>query len=146
LSVDLLNLSLQTALLLGAAVLLGFRPNPGGLLLMLALLLVAGVMMACVSYGLVLLLKDQGALAATINLFTLPLVLLSGILLPLTLAPDILRQIAKVNPFAYAVDAARALAAGHPDDVVVAQAFLILGVLAVLALVWATSSIRKAAM
>jgi ABC-2 type transport system permease protein len=79
-----------------------------------------------------------------INLFTLPLLLLSGIMLPLTLAPDILQKIAQANPFAYAVDAARALVAGNPGDVAVPQAFVILGVLAALALWWATSSVRKA--
>lgn len=145
LGVDLLILLVQTGLLVGVGVLLGFRPDLGGLLLVLALLLIAGVMMASCSYAIALLLKDQGALAATVNLFALPLLLLSGIMLPLSLAPDILQQIAKGNPFAYAVDAARALAAGHLDDVAVSQAFLILGLLAVLALFWATRSIRRAA-
>lgn len=56
------------------------------------------------------------------------------------------RLIAQANPFAYAVDAARALAAGHLGDVAVTQAFVMLGVLALLALFWATRSIRKAAL
>ncbi|HLJ81729.1 MAG TPA: ABC transporter permease [Ktedonobacterales bacterium] len=144
-AVDLLNLLVQTGLLVGVGALLGFRPNVGGLLILLALLLVSGVMMASLSYTLALLVKEQGALAATINLFTLPLLLLSGIMLPLSLAPDVLRTVAKANPFSYAVDAARALVAGHLGNVAVAQAFLILGVLAVLTLTWATRSIRKAA-
>lgn len=143
-AVDLLNLLVQTSLLVGVGALLGFRPDVGGLLVLLALLLVAGLMMASFSYTLALMLKEQGALAATINLFTLPLLLLSGIMLPLSLAPDILRKVANVNPFAYAVDAARALAAGHVGDLAVSQAFLILGVLAVLTLWWATSSVRRA--
>lgn len=145
-AVDLLNLLVQTTLLVGVALLLGFRPDAGGLALLLGLLLIGGLMMASCSYALALLVKDQGALAATINLFVLPLLLLSGIMLPLSLAPEILRNIAKANPFAYAVDAARALVAGHPGDVAVVQAFVILGVLAVLALTWATRSIRQAAM
>lgn len=64
-------------------------------------------------------------------------------MLPLSLAPDMLRNIAKANPFAYAVDAARALVAGHLGDVSLVQAFLILGVLAVVTLSWATRSIRR---
>ncbi len=39
--------------------------------------------------------------------------LLSGILLPLTLAPSWLRTIASINPLAHAVDATRALINGH---------------------------------
>jgi ABC-2 type transport system permease protein len=73
-------------------------------------------------------------------------VLLSGIMLPLSLAPDILQRIARANPFAYAVDAARALIASHLQDVAVLQAFAIFAVLGALALFWATRSIRKAAM
>lgn len=145
-AVDLLILLVQTGLLVGIGLILGFRPDAGGLLLLLVLLLVGGLMMASCSYSLALLLKDQSALAAAVNLFTLPLLLLSGIMLPLSLAPDVLRNIAKANPFAYAVNAARALVAGHPGDLAVGQAFLILGVLAVLAVYWATRSIRQAAL
>ena len=91
-----------------------------------------------------LVLKNESALAAAVNLFALPLLLLSGIMLPLSLAPDILQQIAKANPFAYTVDASRALIGGHLGDVAVPQAFAIFAVLAALALFWATRSIRKA--
>jgi ABC-2 type transport system permease protein len=67
-------------------------------------------------------------------------------MLPLSLAPDILQNIAKANPFAYAVNAARALVDGHLGDVAIVQSFIIFGVLAILAVFWATRSIRKAAM
>ena len=39
----------------------------------------------------------------------LPLLLLSGVLLPMALAPDWLRFLASINPLSHAVDAARAL-------------------------------------
>src|SRR5579883_2470195 len=116
------------------------------LLVQTALVLIGGLMMASCSYAVALLVKDQGALAATVNLFVLPLLLLSGIMLPLSLAPDILQNIAKANPFAYAVNAARALVDGHLGDVAIVQSFIIFGVLAILAVFWATRSIRKAAM
>ena len=44
------------------------------------------------------------------------MLLLSGILLPLTFAPGWLQAIAEWNPFSWAVDAARALFAGDPGD------------------------------
>jgi ABC-2 type transport system permease protein len=145
-AVDLLNLLVQTGLLVGVGLLLGFRPDVGGLLLLLVLLVIGGLTMASCSYAVALVLKNESALAAAVNLFALPLLLLSGIMLPLSLAPDILQTIAKANPFAYAVDAARALIAGHLQDVAVLQAFVIFAVLGALALFWATRSIRKAAM
>jgi ABC-2 type transport system permease protein len=145
-AVDLLNLLVQTGLLVSIGLLLGFRPNVGGLLLLLVLLVIGGLTMASCSYAVALVLKNESALAAAVNLFALPLFLLSGIMLPLSLAPDILQTIATANPFAYAVDAARALIDGHLQDVAVLQAFAILAVLGALALFWATRSIRKAAM
>ena len=143
---DLLNLLVQTGLLVGVGLLLGFRPDVGGLLLLLVLLVIGGLTMASCSYAVALVLKNESALAAAVNLVALPLLLLSGIMLPLSLAPDILQNIARANPFAYAVDAARALIDGHLQDVAVLQAFAIFAVLGALALFWATRSIRKAAM
>ncbi|PWT73500.1 MAG: multidrug ABC transporter permease [Chloroflexi bacterium] len=145
-SVNLLNLLVQTLLLVGVGMLLGFRPDAGGLALLVVLVLIGGLMMGSCSYAVALVVKNEGSLAAAVNLVALPLLLLSGIMLPISLAPDILRKIAKGNPFAYSVDAARALVAGHLGDIAIAQAFTILGVLALLALWWATTSIRKAAM
>jgi ABC-2 type transport system permease protein len=145
-SVSLLNLLVQTALLLGLGLLLGFRPDAGGLVLLVLLVLLGGLTMASCSYAVALALKEEGALAAAVNLVTLPLLLLSGILLPITFAPVILQNIAKANPFAYAVSAARALTDGHLNDLAVVQGFAIFAVLAVLALFWATRAIRKAAM
>jgi ABC-2 type transport system permease protein len=145
-SVSLLNLLVQTLLLVGVGMLLGFRPDAAGLALLVVLVLIGGLMMGSCSYAVALVVKNEGSLAAAVNLVALPLLLLSGIMLPLSLAPDVLRTIAKGNPFAYSVDAARALVGGHFGDTAVTQAFIILGVLALLALWWATSSIRKAAM
>jgi ABC-2 type transport system ATP-binding protein len=145
-AVDLLNLLAQDVLLLGIGLLLGFRPDAGGMLLLMALLLIGGLMMASCSYAIALVLKNESSLSAMVNLFALPLLLLSGVMLPLSLAPDILQQIARANPFAYAITAGRALVGGQLSDTAVMQAFIIFGIAAVLALFWATRSLRKAAM
>ncbi len=145
LGVDLLTILVQSALLVGVGIMLGFRPDVVGVLILFGLVLLGSVLMACCSYSVALLVKDQGSLAAVVNTFALPLLLLSGIMLPLSLAPEVLRNIAKANPFSYAVQAGRALVAGNLGDTTVAQSFLVLGVLAVLALIWATRTIRSAA-
>ena len=145
-AVDLLNLTAQTLLLLGIGLLLGFRPNAGGMVLLILLLLLAGLTMASCSYAIALILKNESSLAAMVNLFALPLLLLSGVMLPLTLAPDLLQNIAKGNPFAYAVNGGRALVNGNLSDITVIQAFCIFAITAGLALFRATRAIRKAAM
>ncbi len=145
-AVDLLNLLVQDVLLLGLGLLLGFQPDVSGLLLLLALLLLGGLMMASCSYAVALVLKNESSLSAMVNLVALPLLLLSGVMLPLSLAPAILQNIAKANPFAYAVTAGRALVDGQLSNAAVMQAFIIFGIAAVLALFWATLSLRKATM
>jgi ABC-2 type transport system permease protein len=146
LGVDMCLFLVQIALLVVVGLLLGFRPDVGGLAVLVLLLILSGMGMACFSYALALLFKDESGLAASVNLFVLPLMLLSGIMLPLSFAPEALRNVAKANPFAYAVDASRALVDGNFGDGSVVKAFVIIGVLAVLTTFWATRSMRKAAM
>lgn len=144
LAVDLLNGLVQVTLLVVVGVLLGFRPDAGGLLALYGLILLGMVVMASFSYALALLVKEQSALAASVNLFLVPLLLLSGVLLPLSLAPSLLQNVAKANPFAYAVDAARALVAGNFAAPSIVQAYIILAALSLVMVVWATWSIRSA--
>ena len=145
-AVSLLNLLVQTTLLLCIGLLLGFRPDIGGLVLLVVLLLIGGLVMASCSYAVALVLKNESALAAAINLVALPLLLLSGIMLPLTFAPGVLQKVAKANPFAYAVNASRALVAGNLSDTTVMQSFILFAILGLLALFWVTRSVRQAAM
>jgi ABC-2 type transport system permease protein len=70
--------------------------------------------------------------------------LLSGIILPLTLAPDLIRTIAKANPFAYAVDASRALINGSLSSSAVPEGFVVIAALTMLTLYWAVRSFRQA--
>jgi ABC-2 type transport system permease protein len=74
-----------------------------------------------------------------------PLLLLSGITLPLTLAPKIIRAIASVNPFACEVTASRALFLGNFGDSAIAVSLVLLSGFAVLAFWWAIRSFRRAA-
>jgi ABC-2 type transport system permease protein len=63
---------------------------------------------------------------------------------PLDLAPGFLRLLARFNPFAYAVDTARALVNGDLTDPAVPIGFELFAVLAVLALWWAIGRMRQA--
>jgi len=110
---DVLMLTMQSALLLLVATAMGLRASPLAWVLLLALVALLGVSLASLSYATALTLKSEDALAQMLNTVSVPAMLLSGILLPMTLAPKWLQGLAKANPFSYVVDAARA-AMGNP--------------------------------
>ena len=141
---DVAVLLTQSILLIGVATLMGLRGDLGGYVILLVMMTLIGVMMASVSYAVALALKDENALSASINTFVLPITLLSGVMLPLTLAPELLRTIAKFNPFSHAVDAARALVNGNFSDAAILPGFIYIGILTTLALLWVTRSFRTA--
>ncbi len=68
------------------------------------------------SYAMGLILKDEDGFAPFIQGVSLPLLLLSGVLLPMSLAPAWLRHTSQVNPLTYVVDATRALFRGDFGD------------------------------
>lgn len=141
---DTVIVLLQSLLLIVLAMPFGLTIHPAELLIALGLLALLGLLMASVSYALALTLKSEDALATLLTALTLPLLLLSGVLLPLSLAPTWLRRIAAANPLAYAVDAARALFIGHPTDPSVPKGLLIVAVLAMVALATAARSFGRA--
>ena len=87
---------------------LGLDIDPQSVLAVLGLLVLIGLSVAPLSYAAGLILKSEDAFAPLINAVALPLLLLSGILLPMTFAPDWLAFLSSVNPLTHAVDAARA--------------------------------------
>jgi ABC-2 type transport system permease protein len=93
-----------------------------------------------VSYALALKLRSEDALAPLMNAVSMPILLLSGILLPLS---GWLKSVGKWNPFTYAVDASRALFAGDPGNPNVWKALVIVAVLAIAAATWAARSFAR---
>jgi ABC-2 type transport system permease protein len=106
--------------------------------LLLAYLLFALIAMTSVmaSYGLTLWGGNVSALSAVNSTVAQPLMLLSGMLLPLTLAPLWILYIARVNPFYWATSGARALFAGHAGYPSVWASVLVLLATTVLATAW----------
>lgn len=141
---DVSFLLAQSLVLLLVAWLLGLRADPAGVAIALLLVVLIGLLMSSCSYAIALAVKDEDALASSLNLGTLPLMLLSGIILPLTLAPLWLRDLAAINPLSHAVDAARSLFDGHITASAVPQGFAIMIVFAVVAVWWAARSFRNA--
>lgn len=141
---DVVVVMVQSALLVVFATMMGLRSDPVGLVLVFGLMGLIGLSLAPVSYAIALAVKDEGALAASINTLVVPLMLLSGIMLPLSLAPDLIRKIATFNPFAHTVDAARALVNGDLGNNEIMIGFVFMLVLAMLAVTWAVRSFRQA--
>ncbi|MFD6160867.1 ABC transporter permease [Nocardia sp. NPDC060256] len=105
------QMMVQGALLVLVAVLVfGLRAPIGGVLLSLLIVGLLGVTMASFSYALALLIKVEEAFGPLMNTLVLPIMLLSGILIPVTtvLAPQWLYAISRVNPLSYVVEAERA--------------------------------------
>ncbi len=89
------------------------HPNWTGAALATALVCLLGLAISCLSNALALKMRDNSGFAALFNGLSIPVLLLSGVLLPLSLAPAWLGYLADLNPLRYGVDASRALIGGQ---------------------------------
>ncbi|SDH61478.1 ABC-2 type transport system permease protein [Sinosporangium album] len=105
-------LAAQAVLLLAAGTALGLRAPLLGMALAFVLLIVAGVGLAAISNALALVLDDN-LFAPVMTTAVVPLVLLSGALLPMSSAPAWLNAASMATPFRHMVDALRDLLTGH---------------------------------
>ena len=140
---DVVSLLVQAALITVLALFFDLRVFIGDLLLAYLLLGLISLMTSALSYGVALLVKSENALAPLMNTVAQPVLLLSGILLPLQFAPGWLQGVADWNPFSWAVDGTRALFAGDVGDRSVWQALLIMTALTIAAVVWAAREFAR---
>lgn len=130
-------------LVLLSGIIAGLTINWSGLGLMLLIVLTIGLALSAASYGIAIVLRSEDAMAPLLNTITQPVLLLSGIMLPLTVAPDWLRTLAKFNPFTYAVDASRALFNGDLTSPTIWQSGVLLVALAALLVTWSGRKFAK---
>lgn len=123
---QLITFSMQAIVLFVIAMLFGLRVSIMGAILTFILILLIGASMSSLSYIISIATKDENGLATLVNTLYLPVMLLSGILLPISLAPTWLQDIAHINPFYYAVEASRALFAGNFNDHVIIEGYVIM--------------------
>jgi ABC-2 type transport system permease protein len=140
---DAMVLIAQCILITLVAIPFGLSVNVAGFLLSLLLYGLIGISMASMSYSFALIYKSEDNLAPTLNTITLPISLLSGIMLPLILAPIWLQNVAKINPLSYAVNASRALFAGNFQSIDIIVGFIIIALLALVMFSWSLSSLKK---
>jgi ABC-2 type transport system permease protein len=141
---DLVAVLVQNLFFIVLALFFGFQFHIGGMLLLFFLFSLVLVTTSTLANALGLITKSEDKLAPIIQGITLPITLLSGMLLPMELAPTWLRAIAHFNPLYYVVVAARDLSGGHIATTAVAVAFFIMIPLTIITLRWGTSLFRKA--
>lgn len=144
---ELAPLLVQALLLIVVAAPFGLVLHPLPMLLGLLLLMLFGIGVASLSYALAIASKHDGSLFYLVShSVALPLMLLGGVLLPMTNAPDWLFIASRFNPLTYLVEAERVLFMGEVGDVAVLYGALVAVVVAVVGLAVGVSQIRKASL
>ncbi len=131
-------------ILLVVGVAFGFHVHVPGLLVLAVLLALFYLTMAAFSTAVALLTKEITGFAAIVNGINLPLLLLAGVLLPISLGPGWMSVLAHFNPLYYLVIASRTLALDTFSGSALWQAFAVLTPLCVVSLAWATRVYRRA--
>ena len=110
---DVVVLTVQAVVLILAGLAFGMRAPFGGVLIGLVFIALLAVSLASVSYTVGLLTKSEDVLAPMLNMVMVPLMLLSGIMLPMALGPGWLQGISRATPFGYIINAMRSAFSGH---------------------------------
>jgi ABC-2 type transport system permease protein len=109
---DVMLLLVQAVVLLLASFAFGLRVTPVAVLVALSYVVVLAISLSSGSYALGLLLRREEALGPMLNAFMVPLMLLSGVILPMSLAPAWLNAVSSATPFRYIIDGMRAAFTG----------------------------------
>lgn len=142
---DIAVLGCQATVVLLIAIPFGLRVSPLGAVVGLLLLLIMGIGLGTLSYMLAMSVKQEFIFPAILQTLTMPLILLSGILLPMDLAPTWLYVLSRINPLSHVVDAERALFAGDFGDTSVLIGAGVAVAVAVIALFLGTRLMRRLA-
>jgi len=141
---DILVLVAQSLVLLFLSIPFGLHATVSGLVVMVGLVALIGLGTASLAYAAALALRSEDSYAPLIFTISLPVLLLSGVLLPLTFAPAWLRTIADFNPLSYAVVAARDMFNGNAGDVAVLKGVGIMLALAVVGVTIGAQAFNRA--
>jgi ABC-2 type transport system permease protein len=129
---DVITLVVQAAILVLVGVAFGLRAPVAAVFIGFGFIMLVAVGLASVSYATGLIVKSEDAFAPLINTVVVPLLLLSGIFLPLTLGPGWLQGIARISPFRYIIDAMREAYLGHYFNTIMVEGIAVAVGMAVL--------------
>jgi ABC-2 type transport system permease protein len=121
---EMVPLAGQAVVVVAVMVPFGFELHVAGALVGMALLGVFGIGLGALSYALAVAVRKADWMFWMVQqTFLFPVMILSGMLLPLETGPGWMQNLAKGNPLAYVLDAERALFAGDVTTSAVAQGF-----------------------
>lgn len=140
---DLLQLLVQALILVGLGYAMGMRGSFSGVVAGILITLLVGGSCAAASNALALTTKSEDVMAPVINMVMMPVLLLSGIMLPMTLGPGWLQGISDWMPFRWMVDAVRDTFVGDFASSEVALGTGLAAVMFALALWWGTATFRR---
>jgi ABC-2 type transport system permease protein len=143
---DMLMTAINAILFIALAYPMGFRISFAGLVLTFLLLILLVGTTSSFGHAMGLITKNEDRLVPIVHGLNLPIMLLSGMMLPMQLAPCWLQRVAHLNPVYYVVEATRRLAIGELMDPMVGYAFLIMIPLTAVVVLWATRVFAKAVM
>jgi ABC-2 type transport system permease protein len=127
------TIGVQALILCLVAIPFGLDASVTGVTLSILVIMLLTLGVSSASYAGGLILKDEDSFAPLIQGVSLPAMLLSGVFLPMALAPDWLRHLSQANPLTYSLDALRALfrgdLAGHDVAVGTAASLVMAGLL-----------------
>jgi ABC-2 type transport system permease protein len=141
---DAAQLLVQSLILVLCGVAFGLRAPVLGVAIGFLFVATLGISLASLSYAFAMRVNTIQEFAPIINSFSLPAMLLSGILLPMALAPAWLDVISHFVPFRYIVDAVRAGFVGDYGSGDVALGALVTAALAAGTLTLGTQLFRRA--
>ena len=141
---DILQLLVQSVVLVLVGIAFGLRAPVAGVALGFVFVAVLAASLASLSYALAMRVNSPQEFAPVVNSVNMPAMLLSGILLPMSLAPGWLDGLSHAVPFRYLVDAVRAAFVGHYGDGSVALGALVGVALAAVSMAWGTRLFRRA--
>lgn len=140
---DALLLLVQATLLVLVAVPLGLRAPVVGVVLGVVVVGLLGAAFSSISYAVALTVRSEDVLGPLLNSLAFPLVLLSGILLPMSLAPGWLRALSSANPLKHVVDGVRACFRGDFSSAAAWAGLVITMALLVFGLWFGTRTFRR---
>ncbi|MGQ0840742.1 ABC transporter permease [Actinokineospora sp.] len=132
-------------IILLAFLLFDLSASVGAIALSLVIVAMLAITLSSCSYALALRLKNEEAFPAILNTVLMPVLLLSGIFLPITqgLAPDWLYAISRWNPFTHVVDAERASFRGDFSTDALLTGALVLLAMTALAFYWGRRTFQR---
>lgn len=142
---DVVVILVQGIVLTIVAVPFGLRAPLGGIALGILTAALLGAAFASVSYAVALTLKSEDALAPLLNGIALPLLLLSGILLPINsrTAPAWLNRVSDINPLKHVVNGIRAEFLGELTTPTALWGYLLTAALVVVGVWVGTRTFRR---